>query len=533
MTDRPSRAGPLAWIAPLLFALYPVVALYAHNYYEVDLPDLWPPIVTLVGAAVLLFVLLRLVSRSAAKAGVLVTIFFLFSFAYSGAIEGARELAGLAHLGHWVTNKLFLALWSLGFLAWGIFVLRARSDLGLTLRLFVVSGTVLLLLAGVRIVSSAASRGPVGDAELSSQDEPPFLLTLPDPAPDVYYLVFDRYASGDVLQESFGFDNHPFTDYLRERGFIIDDGSITNYPMTHTSLASSLNMEYLGPEFRGPVHYARMIERNRVGQIFTASGYRYDHIASWYEASAKSAFADELYRYAFFPSEFTKILAETTPYHLFLPQDEIYRQVRASLDHVEKLIPQPGPKYVFAHLICPHAPYVVRPDGSYLDPAVAALRTERENYLEQVQFVNMRVKRLVDRILKESRTPPIIVIQADEGPLVFAEEGKLTEDEVWHRRAGILNAYYLPPSPGGGPRPEVPHGITPVNTFRFLFARYFHAPVSLLEDRLYFWPEVAHNGKPKRPKKPFPFIDITDRYWSGRPHHDGSLSASDSTATSR
>lgn len=506
MTKRSHAPLRQAATAPLLFAVYPVAALYAHNFHEVDVPDLLLPIGVILIAVAILFCLALLLLRDVAKAGATVTAFLLFSFAYTGALDGARSLAGSLHAGYLVTNKAFLGLWFLGFVAWGIAIFKTRRDLSRMLRMLAIAGAVLLLLSLVRIVGFALDDSP-SETTAADHDAPQFLLSVPDSAPDVYYLVFDRYASGSVLEEDFGFDNHPFTDSLRALGFVIDDSSITNYPMTHISLASSLNMSYLGPEFQGPIHYARMIEKHEVGKIFTASGYRYYHVASWYEASAKSAFADEIYRYAFFPSEFARTLAETTPYHLFLPEDEAYRQVRSSLDHLEQLASEPGPKFVFAHLICPHSPYVVRADGSYLPQSAAAARTERENYLDQLQYLNGRLLHLVEQLQAESRFPPIIVIQADEGPLVFAEEGELTESEVWRRRAGILNAYCLP-----GKASELPRGITPVNTFRFLFSEYFGASIELLGNHLYFWPDTAHNGKPKNPRRPFRFVDITDRY---------------------
>src|SRR5690606_40885779 len=130
-------------------------------------------------------------------------------------------------------------------------------------------------------------------------------------------------------------------------------------------------------------------------------GYRYYHVASWYEASAKSAYADQLYRYAFFPSEFARTLAQTTPYHLFLPVDESYRQVTHSLDHVEKLVSERGPKFVFAHFICPHAPYVVRADGTYLPGAEAA---RSEEHTSELQSRENLVCRLLLEKKKHART---------------------------------------------------------------------------------------------------------------------------------
>src|SRR6185295_1033493 len=38
--------------------------------------------------------------------------------------------------------------------------------------------------------------------------------------PDLYYLLFDRYASPESLKRFFGFDDGEFYDELEKRGFI-------------------------------------------------------------------------------------------------------------------------------------------------------------------------------------------------------------------------------------------------------------------------------------------------------------------------
>lgn len=63
--------------------------------------------------------------------------------------------------------------------------------------------------------------------------------------PDIYYIILDGYARGDVLQEVYTFDNTEFLDALSSRGFFIADQSHSNYSQTQLSLASSMNFEYL------------------------------------------------------------------------------------------------------------------------------------------------------------------------------------------------------------------------------------------------------------------------------------------------
>ncbi len=77
----------------------------------------------------------------------------------------------------------------------------------------------------------------------------------------------------------------------------------------------------------------------------------------------------------------------------------------------------------------------------------------------------------MESIIRESKTPPIIILQGDHGPnTVYG-----TSSEY---RATILNAYFLP---GGGERYLYPD-ISPVNSFRIVLKHYLNANLELLED---------------------------------------------------
>ena len=79
------RLGLLA--IPVLFAVFPLLSLFAQNETEVELPVLWWPVALCVLAGLGAFALALLAYRDAAKAAVLASV-LVIAFFYYGAVAG-------------------------------------------------------------------------------------------------------------------------------------------------------------------------------------------------------------------------------------------------------------------------------------------------------------------------------------------------------------------------------------------------------------------------------------------------------------
>ena len=144
-------------------------------------------------------------------------------------------------------------------------------------------------------------------------------------------------------------------------------------------------------------------------------------------------------------------------------QSYFRRGILYSLDYIKKVpdIDVGAPKFVFWHIICPHAPFVFGPNGEEVDPVNW---TNSEFYLGQYIFITAEIEKVVDALLEKSAIPPIIIIQSDTG---FGRN--------WDK---IFNAYYLP----GDGKDQLYDNISPVNSFRMIFNYYFGENYELLED---------------------------------------------------
>jgi hypothetical protein len=161
-----------------------------------------------------------------------------------------------------------------------------------------------------------------------------------------------------------------------------------------------------------------------------------------------------------------------------VPDKDQYERVLFVFDQLKSLPDVAKPKFVFAHLIAPHPPYVFTPQGSY-----QVYPDKKPGFTNAISYLNTRTLDLVRTLIANSKTPPVILIQADHA---LDSEG----------RTRILNAYYLPGADSTRLYPQ----ITPVNSFRLILNQYFGANFSLLPDISYL----------SAPNDPYQFIQAPD-----------------------
>jgi len=98
-----------------------------------------------------------------------------------------------------------------------------------------------------------------------------------------------------------------------------------------------------------------------------------------------------------------------------------------------------------------------------------------------VIFTNKMLKRVIESILSNSKSSPIIIVQADHGPGFF-HNWESEQDSCLKEKFSIFNAYYFPQDAIENLYPS----ITPVNTFRVLFDTVFGTDFGRLPDINYF-----------------------------------------------
>jgi hypothetical protein len=513
------RIRPILY--PFVIGIYPVVHRYAKNASEIPLDELALPITIVLTATLLIWGLLTLVLRNAHRAG-LVTTLALVLFATvqlsTGAVETVIEFLSQ----FWVrwhyqiptrpVEALQLALFA--FLAYRA-MFRLENPRGWTpaLNTFAI---LLILLPTTHIVQLRA--------KLPARPEGVFppLAALPrtQHRPDIYYIILDGFARGDVLKELFDYDLEPFLKRLERRGFFVARRSTSNYCQTPLSLASSLNGNYLQAAADRNVEQLSpsqaVFHENAVVASLRPLGYRFVNFSSGFDFTddPRTDIFLSPYRHV---SGFHRLLLESTPLCRWLPnplERDSYLMTRERTLFLCDKLPQvariPGPTFTFAHILSPHPPFVFGAQGEDVSPHGVPYFLSDGNlfrsyygqnetafvsgYRRQIAFLTQRIERAIDGILANSPEPPIIVLQSDHGSGLGLDLGRIERTDHWERMS-ILNAYYLP----GDRRDGLTDYITPVNSFRMIFNNQFGAHLALLPDRSYYSPWMY----------PLSFVDVT------------------------
>ena len=489
-------------IHPVLFAIIPVLLIISLNLDEIVLQDVVFPFSVIVVSTVVLWYLLNRLLKNNMKSGLIVSLGLVAFFMYGHFFNIFNQvMVGDFDIGR---HRYLLTSFLLLFGVCMYFILRSRKDFTDVTTIVNVVAIVILSISVFNISAYALQNSSSDSNEIFNNliNERSLPTVMPDYTPNVYYVILDQYTSSKVLESVYGFDNSDFIAELTARGFYVSSNSHSNYPSTFLSLASSLNMQYLndlvekmGGESSDRRLFYKLWNDNKIINIFDSYNYTTVTIPFDYGISKISDY--ELCQGTFLLNEVEVVLLESTMLKPVLATLDLnYREQIlcgfSELSNLHNSVEEPF--FVYAHFLLPHPPFMFGPNGEPMQPeslapgAAATVWEDKSKYLNQVKFANKKVIETVDKILHESDTPPIIILQGDHGTprsvlpddaQDWSEEKKF--EEGIRNRMSILNAYYLP----DGDIELIYDGITPVNSFRVILNNYFDAEWDLLEDKIY------------------------------------------------
>ena len=489
---------------PFLFIFYIVLTPLADNIDQLDPSLALRPMALLLLVGVVLLVFFYAIFRDWQYAGYLLFLISVFFFAFGYLSRFLQNQLSL--FDKTLNEQAFLGISAGVLLLLGIKAVWARLGGHTWLTPYLNLVMALGLLFPVYKLVAGFVREPLpprGTARIVQASGGELVLDCSN-TPDIYYIILDGYGRADALIDLYGFDNRPFLETLERKGFFVADESHTNYTQTIFSIPSSLNFSLIEPPgagVSGQRYFSDLMRDNKIMSTLKGCGYRTVAIESGYYFTDHPV-VDLYLRPVIGLNEFESLLLADSPLDVMAeelnlePPEHSYaghrRRVLYSFEKLESLPRMDGPKIVFAHIISPHPPFVfdssgqpIRPDYAYYigdgDDFQGSLDEYLAGYPEQAEFVNQQLGRVIDALLANSSTPPVIILQGDHGPGSRLVWGAPDRTCLWERTP-ILNAYYLP---GDGARWLYP-SISPVNSFRVVLNAYFDARLPFLPDNTYF-----------------------------------------------
>lgn len=475
----------IKYLYPLLLAAFPVLALFVNNYGEVGWGVVPRPLLLSLGIAGVALLAFRLLVKDWAKAA-LMTAWFLVTFFLYGHIRN-WFLANMQELGR---QRYMIPIWSVlsicGFLIiWKLKNITPINTLNGSISIILIAMLLVQLCwqqyKNIRFKNDLTPQKQVANITVSAE------------SPDIYYIILDSYTRADVLNRQFSYENSRFIQDLETRGFFVADCSSANYPNTYSSLASSMNSSYLDEAFEKFQKYnlptsafGFLITDSWVGRSLAEAGYTIvGYETEWHWLTNFGA--DVLYkRLVNTINSFEFMLINTSSLVIVwdmveytipsVDQFDVRAWTKNQLSIMEmahQSIKIASPKFDLIHIAIPHPPYVFQVIGPVpnLDKSYsrAPYKKEYEGYKRQVEYINQWIIKFVDDILSQDK-PAVIIIQGDHGSRI---------DDNYYE---ILNAYFFYNDNG---YPDLYPSISPVNTFRVIFNRYFNTGLEILPDRMF------------------------------------------------
>ena len=338
------------------------------------------------------------------------------------------------------------------------------------------------------ILWKASSKKPI------EQSIKPNAIALPQSItahPDVFFIVFDSRTSSKALESFWQYNDSSLLRSMEQSNFHVLKGATSNYKHTTLSILSILNMQYaehvIPMEQDDATDEVRGLRQAVVPNWFKSMGYRFINLSPFTVSDEPAfynlgnAFSMSMAAYCFYQSLPGRIMSETLlnswisqfgPFHYWAKLPEQNLRIVAKLNQLIQDT-HSQPRFVYAHVFMPHAPYAFRHDGKKLAMSeyMSFRKDDKALYLEQLRYANLLIAQIAQQL---SNKDAVVIIQGDHG---FRHlRGANQQEESFM----ILNAV----KPTLAKAYSFPSQMTPVNAFRVILNNEFGASIPLLKDSI-------------------------------------------------
>lgn len=480
------------FLLPLFFVMHG----FTENFGFINFWDTLILAFTYVAAVIILYCLFLIIFKNRIKAS-LVASFIMAFYLFFGAIQDFCKVH-LAILNRYSVLLPFFVIIVIAL----IFYLKKVNSSFSKLNLFLNSLFFIYIIVDLGLLVYKNFNPSVNKfSAYSFVKDNNYQLCANCPKPDIYFLLFDEYASSISLEKYFNYDNSSLDTFLIEQGFHIQRKSISNYNFTPMSMASMLNMSYMTGINPGGISiedYAscnELVKKNAVINFLSTQGYEIVNYSIFDLVGNPSLISQDI-----LPLK-TKLITDGTlfnrmqkdlgwilltgKYEIKWLSDRIFynnlHNNETFINHFEKssLKRKARPRFFYGHLFMPHPPYYFDKNGNRKKSEIIYKESKEINtnaYLEYVTYTNTKIKELISTIKQNTKGEAVIIFMGDHG---FRKD---TNDSDKTHYFENQNAVYFPAKDYH----LFYDNVSAVNQFRIIFNALFRQNFPLLKDSTIF-----------------------------------------------
>jgi len=481
---------------PFLTIIYFLLFHYANNVDVVPISDLCKIILPGSGIALAVYTVVICLKyrRQPSKAGIASFVFLMFFLLYGTVFDLLRKI-DLFQIEHYSFLPFFILIGVYSSLSIKKVNIKFINSVNLLLFVQLVG---LITLNLVKIIPAEIKKENLLNTYPQESVAKPNMESLSSKYPDIYFIILDEAAGFEVIREYFKYDEiDEFVSFLRDSQFYVAENSHVDNYSTLFTMSERLNyQEY--PTNAENIDYFEAITQNKVMRYLKQKGYATVVFSELNKPFAYSAMPPIQSDYEFYPvtndgsvkkdpiiREFGQMIIKNTMLAPFanriLIQNSLYKNHQEMIyftsEKIGNLDDIPSPKFVYVHLLFPHAPFMFDNTGN-LNPLKDF--NNYSYYLGQYIFSMDVAKNMITDIMENSNSQvsPIIVLQSDHGArniIIDSPEEYLLDNYYEKYKTHIINAIRLPECKDA----PFSQDMDPINTFPIIFNCYFDAKIRL------------------------------------------------------
>jgi hypothetical protein len=450
--------------------------------------------------ASLLLIIGRLLFKSFSKGGIWTTT-LLIPFFFFGAFHDLLKSTAITRVISSYTILLSFLLITMLVYTWYF-----KKKMGLfekAHKYFTILFTILVSMELVLIVQKTITNNQENNIAHNNESINPIPTCDTCQKPDIFFIVFDEYASSRSLQRYFGFENSLIDSSFKKNNFYIARNSRSNYNLTPLSIGSTFNLQYFNRALENGVTDCITVLRSwqsfkecRLPELLAKSGYAihnfglcdfHNYPSSTYRYTA-DAEGLALYQETLWGRIERDILWNISKLKLSFLDKAVTKQHRQQqttfiernrknwqLTLQELKAQNEQPKFVFGHIMMPHTPFYLDKNGNRTNDFSSIYKNINTPgaYIEQLIYTNTWIDSILNATNRNFSRPRVVIVEGDHGyrdwPMIPGQRDKHFMN---------LNTYYFSDKDYS----MLYDSISPVNTFRVVLNKYFHTKLPLLKD---------------------------------------------------